>query len=166
MPSAGRGRPEIPLTAERTQLREERAVLMEHEIYRCARTRVRLLWWLDGRRVLRGRGAANGEVGMGSVNNADPLGILDRAVEAVCGAELDGLDEPALTARLDSIQLVQGRLAAERARLTAVLETRRTRDTDDVRQQDRLRVRGRSDPRGTCPPHRGDPRGTPRRPGP
>ncbi|MFU8841228.1 MAG: DUF222 domain-containing protein [Nitriliruptoraceae bacterium] len=67
------------------------------------------------------------------------LAALDRAVGSLCGAEVDDLDERGLTDRLDHLQRAQSRLAAERARLIAVLEQRRTGPIADPRQRERER---------------------------
>jgi hypothetical protein len=69
----------------------------------------------------------------------DVLDLLDRAVGSICGAEVDALDEPGITDRLDRLQRAQARLAAERARLIAVLEQRRTGPIADPRQRERER---------------------------
>ncbi|MFU8841922.1 MAG: DUF222 domain-containing protein [Nitriliruptoraceae bacterium] len=67
------------------------------------------------------------------------LDVLERAVGSVCGIEVDTVDEAGLTARLDRLQRAQARLAAERARLVAVLEQRRTAPIQDPRQRERER---------------------------
>ncbi len=67
------------------------------------------------------------------------LDLLDRAVGSVCGADVDSLDEPGITDRLDRLHRAQSRLAAERARLIATLEQRRTGAIADARQRERER---------------------------
>jgi hypothetical protein len=69
----------------------------------------------------------------------DAFDLLDRAVGSVCRAEVDGLDDLGVTRRIDLLHRAQSRLAAERARLVAVLEHRRTSQVDDVRQRERAR---------------------------
>jgi hypothetical protein len=76
---------------------------------------------------------------MGAAELGDALDVLDRAVGTVCGVAVDTVDEAGLTARLDRLQRAQARLAAERARLVAVLEQRRTGPIQDPRQRERER---------------------------
>ncbi|MFU8839106.1 MAG: DUF222 domain-containing protein [Nitriliruptoraceae bacterium] len=76
---------------------------------------------------------------MSTLQFSDALDLLDRAVSAVCGTEVVGLDEPSLTYRMDRLHRAQARLVAERARLVAELEDRRTRRTDGPRERERAR---------------------------
>lgn len=69
----------------------------------------------------------------------DAFDLLDRAVGSVCGTEVDGSDDHGLTRRIDLLHHAQSRLVAERARLVAELERRRTNQVDDVRQRERVR---------------------------
>jgi len=71
--------------------------------------------------------------------STDPLTSLERAVDVVCGGALEAVDEPDLTERLDRFHRAQSRLAAERARVAAELERRRTRAIDDPRDRERTR---------------------------
>lgn len=70
---------------------------------------------------------------------------LDRAIAEVVGSSLDELDEPALLGRVDRLHRAQSRLAAERARIVAEVERRRTRTIDDPGPRDRERQRLRRD---------------------
>jgi hypothetical protein len=70
---------------------------------------------------------------------------LDRAVTEVVGSDLDPLDERTLIVRIDRFHRSAARLAAERARIAAELERRRTRTIDDPGARDRARQRLRRD---------------------
>ncbi|MFP4149888.1 MAG: DUF222 domain-containing protein [Nitriliruptoraceae bacterium] len=65
--------------------------------------------------------------------------VLDRTVTKACGNDLACLDEPALLRRIDRFARTQARLAAERARMVAELERRRTTQVDDPRDRERTR---------------------------
>jgi hypothetical protein len=82
---------------------------------------------------------------MGAGDGGELFEVLDRAVAAVCGAEVDLLDEAGLTGRLDRLHHAQARIAAERARLVAVIEQRRTETITDHRQQEQARQQLRRD---------------------
>ena len=69
----------------------------------------------------------------------DELDRLDRSITEVVGADLDSMTDDALTHRLDRLRRPVARLSAERARLTAELERRRTAVIDDP--ADRARAR-------------------------
>ncbi len=70
---------------------------------------------------------------------------LDRAVTEVVGTDLDPLDERALLGRVARLHGTVSRLSAERARIVAELERRRTRHIDDPGPRDRARRRVRND---------------------
>jgi hypothetical protein len=70
---------------------------------------------------------------------------LDGAITEVVGVSLDVLEERALLGLVDRLHRAQSRLAAERARIVADLERRRTRTIDDPGPRDRERQRLRRD---------------------
>ncbi len=76
---------------------------------------------------------------MSTIDVADTLDLLDRAIDAVCSTEVAALDEPSLTHRMDRLHRAQSRLSAERARLVAELEHRRTQRVDSPRERERAR---------------------------
>lgn len=75
----------------------------------------------------------------------DSLARLEQAISAACRIEVDELDEPGLTRRIDRLHRAQARLAAARARLVSELERRRTSGIRDLREQERTRQQIRRD---------------------
>lgn len=69
------------------------------------------------------------------------LDRLDVAITEVVGSDLEQLADGALMGCVDRLHRAQARLAAERARVTAELERRRTRDVMETGPRDRARQR-------------------------
>src|SRR6056297_1197085 len=66
---------------------------------------------------------------------------LDGAITEVVGSDLEGLSDAVLVGRVDRLHVAQSRLGAERARVVAELERRRTRGVTDPGPRDRARQR-------------------------
>jgi hypothetical protein len=76
---------------------------------------------------------------------SDSLAALEQAISSACRIDVDELDQPGLTRRIDRLHRAQARLAAERARLVAELERRQISDIADLRQRERTRQQIRRD---------------------